>query len=130
MRKVVINNKYGGFSLSDEAIELYGKYSNLNLVKYKNSYYHSNTYDLAAALLSNPKNSEAIIHNDDNVIFFDYNDIARDDPILILVVEELGDKANGSCAKLRIVYIPSDVKYTIEEYDGNEWVAEQHRTWP
>jgi hypothetical protein len=27
------------------------------------------------------------------------------------------------------VDIPDDVKWEIEEYDGNEWVAEVHRTW-
>jgi len=30
---------------------------------------------------------------------------------------------------LAIVEIPDDVEYTIEEYDGNEHVAEAHRTW-
>jgi hypothetical protein len=28
-----------------------------------------------------------------------------------------------------VVTIPDDVAWTIEEYDGNEWVAEVHRTW-
>jgi hypothetical protein len=27
------------------------------------------------------------------------------------------------------VDIPDDVKWQIEEYDGNEWIAESHRTW-
>jgi len=53
----------------------------------------------------------------------------RADPKLIQVVEELGDKANGSCAKLEIVEIPDGVDWQIEEYDGNEHVAEKHRTW-
>jgi len=44
-------------------------------------------------------------------------------------VEELGEKANGQCADLKIVEIPDDVEYEIEEYDGVEWVAENHRTW-
>jgi hypothetical protein len=48
---------------------------------------------------------------------------------LIQVVEELGDGANGYFAKLKIVEIPDDVLWQIEEYDGKEWVAEQHRTW-
>lgn len=53
----------------------------------------------------------------------------RADPILIQVVEELGDEANGKCAKLRIVEIPDGVDYEISEYDGNEHVSEKHRTW-
>jgi len=56
-------------------------------------------------------------------------DIDRDDPFLIKVVNELGNDANGSHAKLKIVQIPSDVDWQIDEYDGNEWVAEVHRTW-
>lgn len=58
------------------------------------------------------------------------NDIPRDDPDLIAVVRELGDKASGECASLEIVEIPDGVAWKIEEYDGNEHVAEEHRTWP
>lgn len=53
----------------------------------------------------------------------------RADPKLVAVVESLGKAANGACAELRIVEIPDDVDWTIEEYDGVEWVAECHRTW-
>lgn len=58
-----------------------------------------------------------------------YDDISRDDPYLISAIKELGDKANGSYAELKIVEIPADVDWTIKEYDGSEWVAEKHRTW-
>ncbi len=54
----------------------------------------------------------------------------RDDPYLVTVVEELGKGANGSCSSLEVVSIPDDVEWQIEEYDGIEWVAEKHRTWP
>jgi hypothetical protein len=57
------------------------------------------------------------------------NDIARDDPFLVQTVEQLGDAANGAYAELRIVEIPADVEWTVEEYDGSEWIAEKHRTW-
>jgi len=53
----------------------------------------------------------------------------RDDPILIQLVEQLGEKVNGQFAKLRVVEIPEDVNWQINEYDGNEWIAEVHRTW-
>lgn len=56
-------------------------------------------------------------------------DIARDDPYLVKIVRELGMGANGDHANLKIVEIPGDVKWQVEEYDGNEWVAEVHRTW-
>jgi hypothetical protein len=53
----------------------------------------------------------------------------RTNPLLIQVIEELGDKASGRFSKLSIVEIPDDVEFTIEEYDGFEHVAEAHRTW-
>ena len=48
---------------------------------------------------------------------------------VIKVVKELGMAANGAHANLKIVEIPGDVDWTIQEYDGVEWVAEKHRTW-
>lgn len=53
----------------------------------------------------------------------------RDDPGLVAVVEKLGDKASGDCANLRVVEVPDDVDWEIEQYDGFEWVSEKHRTW-
>jgi hypothetical protein len=60
---------------------------------------------------------------------FHHRDLPRDDPYLVKVVKELGMAANGPYANLKIVEIPGDVSWHIEEYDGNEWVAEDHRTW-
>jgi hypothetical protein len=58
------------------------------------------------------------------------NDIARDDPELIAVIEFLGVQAcNGAHSKLKIVEIPEDVEWIIQDYDGQEWIAEKHRTW-
>ena len=56
-------------------------------------------------------------------------DLKRDDRVLVAVVEELGKRASNSLSKLEIVEIPIDVEWLIEEYDGNEWVSETHRTW-
>ena len=53
----------------------------------------------------------------------------RADHKLVECVETLGDIANGQFAKLKVVEIPDDVEWEIEEYDGVEWVAEVHRTW-
>jgi hypothetical protein len=53
----------------------------------------------------------------------------RDDPMLVRVVRELGERANGDHAQLKIVTIPDDVDWILEEYDGIEWIAERHRTW-
>ena len=46
----------------------------------------------------------------------------RFDPILIEVIEELGDAASGKYSELRVVEIPDDVAedYMIDDYDGIE----------
>jgi hypothetical protein len=56
-------------------------------------------------------------------------DIRRDDPSLIKVVESYGELANGRYSYIKIVEIPDDVEWIIQDYDGVEWVAEKHRTW-
>lgn len=55
--------------------------------------------------------------------------IKRDDPALIECVEKFGQEAADSYCYLKIVEIPSDVDWVIEEYDGREWIAERHRIW-
>src|ERR1700677_485691 len=56
-------------------------------------------------------------------------DLKRDDPLLIKVLEEMGEKADGSYARIHITEIPDGVDYEIQEYDGQEWIADKHRTW-
>jgi len=57
------------------------------------------------------------------------HDIARDDPVLVRIVNELGSEADGAYATLKVVEVPGDVDWEIDEYDGDEWVAEKHRRW-
>jgi len=53
-----------------------------------------------------------------------YNrDVERDDPVLVQVVEELGERASGSFAKLLITDVPSGTKWRIDEYDGHESIV-------
>ena len=57
-------------------------------------------------------------------------DVKRDDPCLLRIITEIGlEAASGRFSKLKIVEIPDDVEWVIQDYDGNEWVAEKHRTW-
>jgi len=53
----------------------------------------------------------------------------RDNPNLIKAVEEMGQDVNSRFSELKIVEIPDDVEWGIDEYDGLESVAEVHRTW-
>jgi hypothetical protein len=56
-------------------------------------------------------------------------DLKRNDPVLVQVVHETPRAYGAECSRLKIVEIPDDVEWEIEEYDGNEWVAEKHRKW-
>jgi hypothetical protein len=55
--------------------------------------------------------------------------IKRDNLLLVEAVEKFGTKAGDMFAELKIVSIPNNVEWEIQEYDGIEWVAEKHRTW-
>lgn len=101
--KIVINKCYGGFSLSRAAL-------------------HE---------LRRMGNAHALSETDIGERYSDSfcRDIPRDDPQLIDLVTRMGIAANGECAALEVVEIPDGVEWTIEEYDGREWIAEVHRTW-
>ena len=70
-----------------------------------------------------------IYHERSGKIVICARDIPRDCPHLVRLVEEMGEKAGSSTSKLKIVEIPDDVEWQIEEHNGSEWVAEKHRTW-
>ena len=111
--KIVINRCHGGFGLSEKAIELLFEKKGWTLVRKV----------LDSTFTSYYKDSI----QDDN--FFNEFDLDRNDPDLVAVVEEIGDKANGWAAVLKVVDVPEDVIWYVKEYDGIEWVAEKHRTW-
>lgn len=131
--KVIINRCFGGFSISNLALKKYCE------LKGKTAYFYTEEsfrgkYTLIsceepsmfAYCCTKPiKDGESPFDND----FVSSSDFERDDEILIKVVEELGKKANGMCADLRIVEIPDGIKYEISEYDGLERVEELHRSW-
>lgn len=142
--KIVINHCHGGFGLSHEAMMRYCELKGLTVYPEKVGYLNDMQYYLYWLV---PKEErfdltkvfdrenltdeeyEAEIQKYDNQSI-DYYEIERNDPALVQVVEELGKSADGEFARLLIVEIPDDVKWTIEEYNGREWVAEVHRTWP
>jgi|TARA_R110000787_G_scaffold3653_2_gene14187 hypothetical protein len=62
-------------------------------------------------------------------MYIHHEESFRADTDLVAVVKELGEKANGSCAKLRIVEVDDDALWAIEEYDGMEHVRETSRAW-
>ena len=62
-------------------------------------------------------------------IGFTERSLSRDDPVLVAVVEDLREAADGENAELVVVEIPDGVDWEIEECEGVEWVSEKHRSW-
>lgn len=139
--ELVINRCYGGFGLSPLAIErlaeLNGKkayFFDTDHKGVKPVYRPISREDVAKATfwgafcVENPSDhiSKGGRYGEINL---DAYSVKRDDPKLVKVVKELGDKANGPFSELSVVEIPDDIEYTIEEYDGMGRVAERHRTW-
>ena len=91
MTKVVINNRFGGFGLPEEIMNILSEQS----------------------------------HIPDDAWHWD---IPRDDKLLVMLVEKM-TPAEREIQGLKVVEIPDDVEWEINEHDGNEWVAEKHRRW-
>lgn len=136
--KVVINTCYGGFSLSNEGVLRYAAIKGLKVWPEKGrwglTYWlvppEERVSDITGKAWAKMPIEDRIAHNKKHAAQTLYDrDIPRDDPALVQVVEELGEKTDGSCANLKVVEIPDDIEWKIEEYDGKEWVAEMHRTW-
>lgn len=113
MQQILLNRGIGGFGMSQIAIErltalgLYCQKHNLPFVSAFNT-----DYDY-----------------DPDKFCPDFC-LSRTDPLLIQTVQELGDKANNKFSKLKIVEIPDDVDWYINESEeGLESVHEKHRVW-
>ena len=120
--KILINGCYGGFGLSDEACEWLIKNKKWKVTEYAKG---GKGY----------KDKKAKLVKTNDKLYGKYwvlkdNDDVRIDKDVIECVETIGSKkASSGHAKLRVIEIPSDVEWEIDEYDGIEHVAEKHRTW-
>jgi len=137
MVKVVINICYGGFGLSYKAVMRYAEIKGFKLYAFVSDDSPNNTTDKRFVpyeeytdgfLVNYAKKPLENGQYDSDSCFFPDN-IERDDPALIQVIEELGELANDRFAELKIVEVPDDVEWTVGEHDGNEWIAERHRRW-
>ena len=108
--KIVINHCYGGFGLSEKAMEMFAELKNTELKKEGKG-----VFTFIYAVL-----------NEKNI--FDI-DIPRNDLDLVKVVEMLKEEANGESASLVVREIPDDVDWSIQNYDGIESIHEVHRIW-
>ena len=64
-----------------------------------------------------------------NEDYFYYGAIERDDPDLVKVVEKLKEKVNNDFSKLKVVEVPDNIQYVINDYDGMESIHEEHESW-
>lgn len=129
MKKIVINDCFGGFGLSYKGLMRYAELKGMSLYAYVYDFKSKEKIPWDGTgkepiFLSYSTNSDL---SEDSHFWRD--GIERDDPALIQVIEELGKEADGKHSSLKIVQIPDDVKWYIAEYDGDEHVAEHHRTW-
>jgi hypothetical protein len=155
MKKIVINKCHGGFGLSPKGLKRWAELNGQECYFFKNSFSSEKYTPLSLEEATqervfwtafNIPNPEEVLPDQSN--WHEMTDeektksneeyekyslcarnIKRDDPNLIKVVKELKKEANGFAADLKVVSIPDDVDWTIEEYDGAEWVSEVHRTW-
>lgn len=157
-KKVIINNCYGGPSISAKAVKRIAELQGKECYFFKSVYDKKNTdNDSTYEEISIEECKifwSAFTVNNPNEFLFNpnwhnlsdeekqkenkrFNSIYlsnrieenREDKLLIQVIEELKEEGNGYCAELKIIEIPDDVQYKIEEYDGLEHISEIHRTW-
>ena len=126
--KIVINDCYGGFGLSEAAVRRYFE------IKGQKIWVEDHRlYDQVWLVPPDERVKElpGVWHDHPLSVRQEYNrlygeqtwrarDLDRTDPILVQVVEELGEEASGSCNRLIIEELPKGTLYRINEYDGDE----------
>jgi len=141
--KIVVNKCYGGYSLSHKAIARYYELKGLKVYHFKDDYSKGHGIDNKKYILVKEGDESlfTISFSVPNPNDFDSKELwskyyldsrpeDRTDPLLIQTIEELGEKeSSGSCASLRIIEIPDNVNYEIDDYDGIESIHETHRSW-
>ena len=137
MKRVILNKCFGGFGVSKEAYELYAKKKGIDVFHYtqknlKNEIYTYATDDNRSFDFHFTKDfgDNVYISNEDfKKYFLNLDENFREDKTLIEVVEELGEKANTFYSNLKIVEIPDDLDYVIDNYDGIETLHQKVQEW-
>jgi len=123
--KIAINSCYGGFSLSNRVFE---RMIELGFPYYENS--KEVPEDFKGHYIVKTRSG---MFNDYYLTYknLDYDDYysVRVDPILIRAIEELKSEASTRVSEIKIIEIPDDVEWDIDEYDGIESVHEKHQSW-
>lgn len=115
VQKIVINTCYGGFGMRREAVIDYLDRSGTEYV-FAEQPDRERQFKLGHKIMVAGRE-------------FNESRIERDDPALVNTVEALGERVNSDHSDLKVVVVPAGINWTIQDYDGREWVAEIHRTW-
>lgn len=120
MTKIVYNGCFGGFGLSTEAVRRYLEIKGISYTEETAEYtsFRDVRFRIGTSVMGDPK------------YFYDFEIEDRTDPILVQVVEELGDAASGQFSDLCIRELDPGTKYRLQEYDGSEWIeTEEDILW-
>lgn len=138
--EVVINSDFGGFSLSSEAYEKLIEWGvpvrkYISEVRESDGLYKKVPENEGEVIFDNELGDDSLYHQYKgkskmaNRYWDTWTRENRTHPLVVRVVKELGEKASGFCASLKIVNVPIGVEWEIDDYDGREHIAEKHRTW-
>lgn len=131
--KVAVNKEYGGFGLSDKALEMIMRRKGFECVRYKQTKFkYEDEYDeyvrvddstdgfdtmLGSYLI---KDIGAVVDNLPGELIYNDFDIARTDVDLIAVLEALGNEDVSFGSKVVIIELPDDAVWKIVEHAGYE----------
>lgn len=136
--KVILNKCYGGFCVSQEAYELYAKKKGIKIFPYMIKFDNGTgkcqkANDINSVITTYfTKDFGYFVETSDDDLKgkrFYLDGEYREDPVLIEVVEELGDRASGRFSKLVVVDIPDGMEYEIDDYDGIETLHQKIEKW-
>lgn len=116
---IAINTNIGGFGISLQALQYMGNLGSEHAKACLENLYSEDKLTI----------EDLIQHNDFVGYSRDYGEFNREDPLLIQTIQDLGIKSFSAYSKLKIVEIPDDVEYYIEDNDGYECIHEEHRIW-
>lgn len=130
--EIAINKCHGGFSFSHEALQWLCDHGMKSIAVEPNEYFGGKDY---TQQLENWRKDKTpwfgpIFSSDEKFVLTNPNDLEdRTNPILIKCIKTLKNKVNTRVSEIKIVSIPAKTKWIIQQYDGSEWIAEEHQTW-
>jgi hypothetical protein len=144
--KVVVNRCFGGFGLSPKALlwlwdrgvkeigtpvkDYYGGDSEYNQIHGGwEVRFHEDLAKWRSYIATEKYSVVLTVFSPDLKYALSDMDIERTHPLLIECVETLEVESFGWAADLEVVEIPDGIEWEIEENDGQETIAEKHRTW-